>query len=142
MAELFEATLRPNDDPMTREELVAAMQQCDVLVPTVTDTLDSDVIARAGDNLKLIANFGIGVDHIDLATARDAGIMITNTPGVFTEDTADMTMALILSLPRRLVEGVRLVHSQDWRGWSPTHMLGHRVGGRILGIVGICTKLK
>ena len=137
MAELFDATLRPNDDPMTREELVAAMQQCDVLVPTVTDTLASDVIARASDNLKLIANFGIGVDHIDLATARDAGIMITNTPGVFTEDTADMTMALILSVPRRLAEGEKLVRSGQWDGWSPTGMLGHRIGGKKLGIIGM-----
>lgn len=137
MAELFDATLRPNDDPMTRNELVAAMQQCDVLVPTVTDTLDAGVMAEVGPDLKLIANFGIGVDHMDLTAAREAGIIVTNTPGVFTEDTADMTMALILSISRRLVDGIRLVHSQNWRGWSPTHMLGHRVGGRILGIVGM-----
>lgn len=137
MAELFDVTVRTDDQPLSNDALAAAMQSCDVLVPTVTDDIDAALIARAGPDLRLIANYGNGVDHIALKSARDAGIIITNTPGVFTEDTADMTMALILSVSRRLAEGVRLVHSHNWRGWSPTHMLGHRVGGRILGIVGM-----
>ena len=137
MAELFECTLASDDTPMAHAELVAGLQSADVLVPTVTDRIDADLIAAAGPDLKLIANFGQGVDHIDLTAARARGIMVTNTPGVFTEDTADLTMALIIALPRRLVEGDELVRSNAWRGWSPTHMLGHRVGGKLLGIVGM-----
>lgn len=137
MAELFDVALSAHDHAFTQDELVAAVQNCDVLVPTVTDRIDADVINAAGDRLKLIANFGAGVDHIDLAAARARGIMVTNTPGVFTEDTADMTMALILSVPRRLAEGEKLMRSGQWQGWAPSAMLGHRVGGKLLGIIGM-----
>jgi glyoxylate reductase len=113
------------------------MRTCDVLVPTVTDRIDADLIDQAGDRLKLIANFGAGVDHIDLAAARARDIIVTNTPGVLTQDTADMTMALILSVPRRMAEGDTLMRSGAWRGWSPGGMLGHRIGGKALGIVGM-----
>ena len=137
MAELFDVTLNADDHAFTRDELAAAMATCDVLVPTVTDALDAELIAGAGEKLKLLANFGAGVDHIDLKAARARGIIITNTPGVFTDDTADMTMALILSVPRRLAEGEKLVRSGQWEGWSPSGMLGHRIGGKQLGIVGM-----
>lgn len=137
MGELFDTRFRREDQPMTRAELAAAMQQCDVLVPTVTDIIDADMIAQAGDRLQLIASFGSGVDHIDLHAARASGIIVTNTPGVLTEDTADMTMALILSVPRRLAEGEKLVRSGAWAGWSPSSMLGHRIGGKRLGIIGM-----
>jgi glyoxylate reductase len=136
MASLFDATFNPTDVPMGRDALIAAMADCDVLVPTVTDTIDADLIAAAGTRLKLIANFGAGVNHIDLRAAKAKGIMVTNTPGVFTDDTADLTMALILNVPRRLGEGHRLMRSGAWAGWSPTGMLGHRVGGKTLGIIG------
>ena len=137
MAELFEVSLSPDDAPLSRAALALAMQDCDVLVPTLTDRIDAALIADAGPDLKLIANFGNGVDHIDLAAARERRIIVTNTPGVFTEDTADMTMALILSVPRRLAEGDRVARSGDWTGWTPSHMLGHRVGGKLLGIIGM-----
>ncbi|WP_298399457.1 D-glycerate dehydrogenase [Sphingobium sp.] len=137
MAELFDASFNVADIAMSRDELVAAMHQCDVLVPTINDTIDADLIAQAGDRLQLIASFGSGVDHVDLAAARKKGIIVTNTPGVLTEDTADMTMALILSVPRRLAEGEKLVRAGEWRGWSPSGMLGHRIGGKKLGIIGM-----
>jgi glyoxylate reductase len=137
MMELFDARLNTDDHPMSQNELIEAVRHADVLVPTVTDRVDSAVLAQAGENLRLIASFGTGVDHIDLKTARQRGITVTNTPGVLTEDTADMTMALILAVSRRLVEGERLVRSGDWGGWSPTHMLGHRLWGKRLGIVGM-----
>lgn len=137
IAELYDASFNPGDRPMDRAALAAAMADVDVLVPTVTDEIDSALIAAAGPRLKLIANFGNGVDHIDLAAARARGIIVTNTPGVLTEDTADMTMALILSVPRRLAEGEKLVRSGQWDGWSPTGMLGHRIGGKTLGIIGM-----
>ena len=137
MKELFNVTLRENDQQMSREELVAAMKDADVLVPTLTDTLDSSVISSAGDRLKLIANYGAGVDNIDVATARQRGVLVSNTPGVLTDDTADMTMALILSVSRRLAEGERLIRKGDWAGWGPTLMLGHRIWGKRLGIVGM-----
>ena len=137
MAALFEARLNRDDRPLTRAELTAAVAQCDVLVPTVTDPIDAELIAAAGPRLKLIANFGAGVNHIDLKAARARGILVTNTPGVLTEDTADMTMALIVSVPRRLAEGEKLVRSGQWAGWSPGGMLGHRIGGKALGIVGM-----
>ena len=137
MAELFEVVLSADDHAMSREELITAMQDCDVLVPTLTDHLDADLIEHGGDRLKLIANFGNGIDHIDLKAARAKGIMVTNTPGVFTEDTADMTMALILAVPRRLAEGEKLVRAGEWKGWTPSGMLGHRIGGKILGIIGM-----
>lgn len=137
MSELFEASFNPDDSPMSREELLAAMADCDVLVPTVTDSIDADLIAAAPPRLKLIANYGAGVNHIDLAAAKAKGIMVTNTPGVFTDDTADLTMALILNVPRRLGEGHRLMRSGEWQGWRPTGMLGHRIGGKTLGIIGL-----
>ena len=137
MAELFDTRLNRDDIAMSRSDLISAIQDADVLVPTVTDSIDADLIEAAGDRLKLIANFGNGVDHIDLQAARARGILVTNTPGVLTEDTADMTMALILSVPRRLAEGEKLARSGEWRGWSPGAMLGHRIGGKTLGIVGM-----
>lgn len=137
MEELFDTTLNRTDVALTRAELEAAVADCDVLVPTVTDAIDATLIERAGDRLKLIANFGAGVNHIDLKAARARNIIVTNTPGVLTEDTADMTMALILSVPRRLAEGEKLVRSGQWKGWSPGGMLGHRIGGKALGIVGM-----
>lgn len=136
MAELFDATFNADDTPMTRAELASAMADCDVLVPTVTDRIDAGLIAAAPPRLKLIANYGAGVNHIDLSAAKAKGIMVTNTPGVFTDDTADLTMALILNVPRRLGEGHRLMRSGAWQGWSPTGMLGHRIGGKTLGIIG------
>lgn len=137
MSELFDTTLNRADVPMTRSELAAAMATCDVLVPTVTDDIDASLIDGAGDRLKLIANFGAGVNHIDLKAARKRGIIVTNTPGVLTEDTADMAMALIISVPRRLAEGEKLVRTGQWKGWSPGGMLGHRIGGKALGIIGM-----
>ncbi len=137
MEALFDTTNTRGDAAMTRDELAAAMADCDVLVPTVTDDIDAALIAGAGPRLKLIANYGAGVNHIDLKAARGRGIIVTNTPGVLTEDTADMTMALILSVPRRLAEGEKLVRSGEWKGWSPGGMLGHRIGGKALGIVGM-----
>ena len=116
---------------------MAAMQSADVLVPTVTDYISADLIAQAGERLKLIANYGNGVDNIDLPAARERGISVTNTPGVLTEDTADMTMALLLAVPRRISEGARLLHSGDWKGWSPTLLPGRRIWGKQLGIVGM-----
>ena len=137
MEQLFDATIHRGPTGLTRDQLAAAMADCDVLVPTVTDEIDADLIANAGPDLKLIANFGAGVNHIALKAARARGIIVTNTPGVLTEDTADMTMALILSVPRRLAEGEKLVRSGEWKGWSPGGMLGHRIGGKALGIVGM-----
>ena len=137
MMELFDARLNAEDRPMSSAELAAAAGEADVLAPTVTDRIDARVIDAAGGRLRLIASYGAGVDHIDLKRARECGIAVTNTPGVLTEDTADMTMALILAVPRRLAEGERLVRSGEWRGWGPTSMLGHRIGGKRLGIVGM-----
>ncbi|MGN6271193.1 MAG: 2-hydroxyacid dehydrogenase [Sphingomonas sp.] len=137
LEELFDTTNNRADVPMDRGALAAAMATCDVLVPTVTDRIDGELIANAGDRLKLIANFGAGIDHIDLAAARARDIIVTNTPGVLTQDTADMTMALILSVPRRLAEGEKLMRSGQWKGWSPGGMLGRRIGGKKLGIVGM-----
>jgi glyoxylate reductase len=137
MMELFDTRLNPDDTPLSAAQLVAAVQQADVLVPTVTDRIDAAVLAQAGPRLKLVASFGTGVDHIDVATARQRGIIVTNTPGVLTEDTADMTMALILAVSRRLAEGERLVRQGKWQGWGPTFMLGHRLWGKRLGIVGM-----
>jgi glyoxylate reductase len=137
MMELFETRLNRDDKPLAEADLTEAVETADVLVPTVTDRIDKSVLAHAGPRLKLIASFGTGVDHIDLATARQRGITVTNTPGVLTEDTADMTMALILAVPRRLTEGERLLRSGKWEGWGPTFMLGHRIWGKRLGIVGM-----
>jgi glyoxylate reductase len=137
MMELFDTRLNLDDHPMTREELIEAVRKADILVPTVTDRIDAGILANASENLRLIANYGAGVDHIDLASARQRAILVTNTPDVLTEDTADMTMAMLLSVPRRLAEGERLIRSGEWTGWSPTHMLGHRIWGKRLGIIGM-----
>ncbi len=137
MMELFDTRINDDDHPMSREELTDAVRKADILVPTLTDRIDKAILAQAGENLRLVANFGTGVDHIDLAAARERGITVTNTPGVLTEDTADMTMALILDVIRRVSQGERLIRSGQWSGWSPTHMLGHRLWGKRLGIVGM-----
>ena len=138
MGELFDVRLNPTDRPMSQAELVEASRIADVLVPTVTDRVDGGVIAQAGPGLKLIANFGNGVDNIDVIKATERGIAVTNTPGVLTEDTADMTMALILAVPRRLAEGIAVMrHPERWPGWSPTWMLGGRIWGKQLGIIGM-----
>ena len=137
MMELFNCSLNLDDKPLGKPELLAAVAQADVLVPTVTDRIDAEVLAAAGAALKLIASFGTGIDHVDLASAQQYGIFVTNTPGVLTEDTADMTMALILAVSRRLAEGERLIRSGGWTGWGPTSMLGHRIWGKRLGILGM-----
>jgi glyoxylate reductase len=138
MRELFDVRLNQSDKPMSHSELAEAAKIADVLVPTVTDQIDRSVLSHSGERLKLIANFGNGVDNIDVATALQRGITVTNTPGVLTEDTADMTMALILAVPRRLAEGSQVLTGEhNWTGWSPTWMLGHRIWGKRLGIVGM-----
>lgn len=137
MRELFDTRLNIDNTPLSKAELIAAMQEADVLVPTITDFIDAEVIAAAGERLRLIANFGNGIDNIDIAAALRRGISVTNTPGVLTDDTADMTMALILATARRLVEGAGIVRERAWPGWSPTWMLGHRISGKRLGIVGM-----
>jgi glyoxylate reductase len=138
MRELFDARLNVHDQPMSKSELIEAVERADVLVPTVTDRIDREILSRAGPRLKLVSNFGTGIDNIDLETARNRGITVTNTPGVLTEDTADMTMALILAVPRRLLEGAAALKSaSEWSGWSPTWMLGHRIYGKRLGIIGM-----
>ena len=137
MTELFDARLRADDTPMLSDELVDALATADVLVPTVTDRIDANLLNAAGDKLALIANFGAGVDNIDLDIAQSRNITVTNTPAVLTEDTADMAMAMILAVPRRLVEGQQLVSNDSWKGWSPTSMLGHRIWGKALGIIGM-----
>ncbi|ALG89277.1 2-hydroxyacid dehydrogenase [Rhodovulum sp. NI22] len=137
MKELFDVELSETDQKMSRDELVQAMQRADVLVPTLTDTIDQGMLSRAGDRLKLIANFGAGIDHLDIQTARQRGILVSNTPGVVTEDTADMTMALLLAVTRRIPEGMAVMQSGRWEGWAPTAFMGARVGGRRLGILGM-----
>lgn len=136
LGELFDVSLRENDAPMSREELVRAVKNADVLVPTLTDRIDASLLAQAG-RLKLIANYGAGVDHIDVDSARRKGVLVSNTPGVLTDDTADMTMALIMAVTRRLPEGLAVMQSGDWPGWSPTALLGGRIAGRRLGILGM-----
>jgi glyoxylate reductase len=137
MSELFDARLNTADVPLTRDQLVAAMQNCDVLVPTVTDRIDAEMIAGAGKDLGLIANFGAGTEHLDLHAAADRHILVTNTPGVFTDDTADLAMAGIIGVPRRIREGVELIRSGKWTGWTPTALLGTKLAGKVLGIVGM-----
>jgi len=137
MMELFDTRLNETDQPLDKAGLIEAVKTAEVLVPTVTDRIDSSVLAHANPDLRLIANYGTGVDHIDVEAAYARGITVTNTPGVLTEDTADMTMALILAVARRLVEGERLARSGEWHGWSPTSMLGHRITGKRLGILGM-----
>lgn len=137
MKELFDVELRDDDGPMSREELAEAMARADVLVPTITDQIDAGLIAKAGARLRLIASFGAGVDHIDVATARSRGILVSNTPGVVTEDTADMAMALMLAVTRRIPEGLAVMQAGSWTGWAPTAFMGGRIGGRRLGILGM-----
>ncbi len=137
LRELFDVVLNEDDVPLTRDQLAAAMQDCDVLVPTVTDRIDADLIADAGDRLGLIANFGAGTEHIDLAAAAARKIIVTNTPGVFTDDTADLTMAGIIGVPRRIREGTALVRRGEWTGWAPSGLLGRKLAGKVLGIVGM-----
>lgn len=137
LAELFDLHRGPADRPMRREELSEAMRVADVLIPNLRDRIDQALLGQAGENLRLIANFGAGVDHIDVATARQRGILVSNTPDVVTDDTADMTIALILALLRRIPEGLAQMQSEDWEGWSPDAMLGARVAGKRLGILGM-----
>ncbi|MBA4013061.1 MAG: D-glycerate dehydrogenase [Phenylobacterium sp.] len=137
MRELFDTELNLDDVPLDREALIKAVQRADAIVPTITDHIDADLIAAAGDKLKLIANFGAGVDHIDVAAANERGIAVTNTPGVLTEDTADLTMALIMAVSRRIVEGANVVQAGEFTGWTPTWMMGRRVNGKRLGIIGM-----
>ncbi len=137
MRELFDTELNLADAPMDREALMRAVAQADAIVPTITDSIDAELIAAAGDRLKLIANFGAGVDHIDVAAATERGIAVTNTPGVLTEDTADLTMALIMAVSRRIVEGANVVQAGEFTGWTPTWMMGRRVNGKRLGIIGM-----
>jgi glyoxylate reductase len=137
MKELFDVELREDDAPWSRDELAAAIRRADVLVPTLCDTIDAGLLGQAGDKLKLIANYGSGVDHIDVATARQRGVLVSNTPGVSADDTADMTMALILAVTRRIPEGLAVMQSGGWAGWSPTALLGGRIAGRRLGILGM-----
>ena len=137
MRELFDVTLNSTDAPMSAEALARAMAEADVLVPTITDRIDARLLAQAGPQLRLIANYGAGFDHIDVATALQRGILVSNTPGVLAEDTADMAMALILAVPRRLPEGAALMRSGQWQGWSPTALMGQRIAGKRLGILGL-----
>src|ERR1700753_1925085 len=138
MRELFDARLNLDDTPMSQEQIAEAVRTADVLVPTVTDEITEDLLKQPDCKIKMIANFGNGVDNIDVTAAHARGITVTNTPKVLTEDTADMTMALILAVPRRLVEGTSILHEgKRWAGWSPTWMLGHRIGGKRLGIIGM-----
>ncbi len=137
MRELFDVTLNSEDRPLGHDEIAEAMANADVLVPTITDRIDAGLLGRAGPNLRLIANYGAGFDHIDVATALQRGIVVSNTPGVTAEDTADMAMALILAVPRRMAEGERLLQSGNWAGWSPTALMGHRIAGKRLGILGM-----
>lgn len=137
MKELFTVVLNEDDRPMERDALVAAMRDCDVLVPTVTDHIDAEMIAQAGDRLGLIANFGAGIEHIDLGAARARKIMVSNTPGVFTDDTADLAMALIISVARRFSRGVRMLRGGEWKGWAPAALLGHSLSGKRLAVIGM-----
>lgn len=137
MKELFDVELNHDDHKMSRDELVDAMKRADVLVPCVTDRIDATMVAQAGEKLKLIANYGAGVDHIDVSSSRQRGVLVSNTPGVVTEDTADMTIALMLAVTRRIPEGLAHMQAGDWEGWAPTSFLGHRIGGKRLGILGM-----
>jgi glyoxylate reductase len=137
MSELFDVQLNDEDRKMSRDDLVAAMKSADVLVPCVTDQIDAGMLGQAGERLKLIANYGAGVDHIDVATARQRGVLVTNTPGVMTDDTADMTMAMILGVLRRVPEGQAVMQTCTWQGWAPTAFMGGRIAGKRLGILGM-----
>lgn len=137
LCELFSVTLRDDDKPMSREALAEAMKTADVLVSTITDQIDAALLAGAGEKLRLIAQYGAGVDNIDVSTARQRGIQVSNTPGVTTDDTADMALALMLAVTRRIPEGLKVMQDGKWEGWSPTAMLGGRIGGRRIGILGM-----
>ncbi|QIE41434.1 2-hydroxyacid dehydrogenase [Meridianimarinicoccus aquatilis] len=137
LRDLFDVSVREDDTPMSKAELIAAMQDAEVLVPTVTDHIDAGMLAQAGDQLRLIASYGAGVDHIDIASARQRGVLVSNTPGVVTEDTADMAMALMLGVTRRIPEGLAMMQRGQWSGWAPTALLGGRISGRRLGILGM-----
>ena len=137
MRELFDTELHLADSPMSREALVEAVGRCDALVPTITDKIDAELLAAAGGRLKLIANFGAGVDHIDVAAAHERGILVTNTPGVLTDDTADLTLSLIMAVSRRIVEGANVAQAGGFMGWAPTWMMGRRITGKRLGIIGM-----
>ncbi|MFP6778789.1 MAG: D-glycerate dehydrogenase [Alphaproteobacteria bacterium] len=137
MMELFNTRLSTSDSPLDKQQLIAAVKEADILVPTVTDKIDSEIINQASNKLKLIANFGNGIDHIDIDAALKKKIIVTNTPGVLTEDTADMVMSLLLAVPRKIIEGEKLIRSGLWKGWSPTHMMGRRIWGKRLGIIGM-----
>ncbi|MEO0418097.1 MAG: D-glycerate dehydrogenase [Pseudomonadota bacterium] len=137
MSELYDTALNTDDAPMSEDAIVAAMQDCDVLVPTVTDKITGAMIELAGDRLGLIASFGAGTEHIDLAAAATRRILVTNTPGVFTDDTADLAMAAIIGVPRRIREGTQLVRRGEWTGWAPSGLLGRKLGGKVLGVIGM-----
>ena len=137
MRELFDTELNLTDTPLTRAQLEDAVARADVLAPTITDHIDAELLARAGPKLKLIANYGAGVDHIDVPAAIAKGITVTNTPGVLTEDTADLTMALMMAVSRRIVEGANVAQAGGYQGWAPTWMMGHRITGKRLGIIGM-----
>ena len=137
LMELFNTRLSIDDKPLSKKQLIDAVKEASILVPTVTDKIDSDVLENASNKLKLIANFGNGIDHINIETAQKKKIIVTNTPGVLTEDTADMVMGLLLAVPRKVIEGERLIRSGAWEGWSPTHMMGRRIWGKRLGIIGM-----
>ena len=137
LMELFNTKLSLDDKPFSKNQLIDAVKEADILVPTVTDIMDKDVIENASSKLKLVANFGNGTDHLDLVAAQKKKIIVTNTPGVLTEDTADMVMGLLLAVPRKVIEGENLIRSGKWKGWSPTHMMGRRIWGKRLGIIGM-----
>lgn len=137
LMELFNTKLSLDDKPFSKNQLIDAVKEADILVPTVTDIIDKDIIDNASSKLKLIANFGNGTDHLDLVAAQKKKIIVTNTPGVLTEDTADMVMGLLLAVPRKVIEGENLIRSGKWKGWSPTHMMGRRIWGKRLGIIGM-----
>lgn len=137
LKELFDTELNEADIAMTTEQLIDAVQRADVLVSTVTDQIDGRVLAQSGEDLRLIAQFGAGVDNIDVQSAVQRGITVTNTPGVLTDDTADVTMALILAVPRRLHEGIKLMDEGKFDGWAPTWMMGRRLAGKRMGIIGM-----
>mgnify|MGYP000583544848 CR=1 FL=1 len=137
LMELFNTKLSLDDKPFSKNQLIDAVKEADILLPTVTDIIDKDVIENASSKLKLIANFGNGTDHLDLVAAQKKKIIVTNTPGVLTEDTADMVMGLLLAVPRKVIEGENLIRSGKWEGWSPTHMMGRRIWGKRLGIIGM-----
>ena len=137
MMELFNTRLNIDDKPYSQKQLIEVVKEADILVPTVTDKIDNEVLGNASSKLKLIANFGNGIDHINIEIAQKKKIIVTNTPGVLTEDTADMVMGLLLAVPRKIIEGEHLIRSGTWKGWSPTHMMGRRIWGKRLGIIGM-----